>query len=193
MSLQLHRRRFTVEEYHKMARSGIFAPDERVKLIRGEIIQISPIGTRHAAYVRRLNTLFSERLGGKVLVDTQNPVELDNTSEPQPDVTLLKPRQDFYESAHPQVADVFLIVEVVDSIVRGDREIKIPLYAEDNIVEVWLIDINGQCIEVYRNPTPNGYKNVQTFRQGQTLTVQAFPDLNLTVDEILGKGMGNKE
>jgi Uma2 family endonuclease len=170
-----------------MAESGIISEDDRVELIRGEIIEMSPIGTRHSACVRRLNTLLSERLRGRALVDTQNPVELDDNSEPQPDVVLLRLREDFYETAHPQPEDIFLIVEVADTTVKYDRQVKIPLYAEDNIAEVWLVDINGQCVEVYREPTPDGYQNVRKFERGQTLSIQAFPDVNITVNEILGQ------
>ncbi|NEQ20338.1 MAG: Uma2 family endonuclease [Microcoleus sp. SIO2G3] len=186
MSVQLLRRKFTVEQYHKMAQSGILTEDDRVELIRGEIIEMSPIGRRHAACVRRLDALLSEKLRRRAIVDTQNPVELDDTSEPQPDVVLLQPRPDFYESEHPQPEDIFLIVEVADTTAKFDREVKIPLYAKDNIVEVWLVDINKQCIEVYRQPSPTGYQNVQTFQRSQTLSIQAFPDIEIMVDEVLG-------
>lgn len=186
MSVKILKRKFTVKQYHKMADSGILTEDERVELIQGEIIEMSPIGTQHASCVRRLNALLNSRLNGRALVDIQNPVELDDISEPQPDVTLLRLREDFYSTAHPQPTDIFLIVEVADTTVTYDRGVKIPLYAEDNIVEVWLVDINGQRVEVYREPTPKGYQNVQQFRLGQSLSIQAFPDVTLTVDEILG-------
>ena len=187
MSVQLLRRKFTVEQYHRMVESGILSENDRVELIRGEIVEMSPIGTRHAACVRRLDNFLSERLRGRALVDTQNPVELDDNSEPQPDVVLLRLREDLYETAHPQPEDIFLIVEVADTTVQYDRQVKIPLYAEDNIAEVWLVDINGQCVEVYREPTPDGYQNVRKFERGQTLSIQAFPDVNITVNEILGQ------
>ena len=186
MSVQLLRRKFTVKQYHKMAESGILTDNDWVELIRGEIIEMSAIGTKHAACVRRLNNLLSAKLSGRALVDIQNPVELDDTSEPQPDVVLLKLREDFYETAHPQPEDIFLLLEVADTTVKYDREVKIPLYAEDNIVEVWLVDINEQCVEVYREPTREGYQNVQKFTRGQ-ISIQAFPDLNITVDEIFGR------
>jgi Uma2 family endonuclease len=111
---------------------------------------------------------------------------LDDFSEPQPDIILVQPREDFYESAHPQASDVFLIVEVADTTIKYDREIKIPLYAENNVIEVWLVDINQQCIEVYRDPLSSGYQTVQKFGRGQTLAIQALSDVNLSVDEILG-------
>jgi Uma2 family endonuclease len=187
MSVQLLRRKFTVEQYHKMVESGILCEDDRVELIRGEIIEMSPIGLRHAACVKRLIRLFSRQLGDSVIIGVQDPVKLDDTSEPQPDVVLLQPREDFYESALPQASDICLLIEVADTTVKYDREVKIPLYAEDNIAEVWLVDINGQCVEVYREPTPDGYQNIQKFERGQTLSTLAFPDVNITVNEVLGQ------
>ena len=186
MSVQLLKRQFNVKEYNQMPQVGILEPDERVELIRGEIIKMSPIGRHHAACVNRLNQLFSQKLGNRVLVSVQNPVELDDYSEPQPDIALLEPQPDFYESRHPKPADIFLIVEVGDSTIKYDREIKIPLYAENDIIEVWLADINEQSLEVYRQPTANGYRQVQKLQRGQSLSIQHFPGINIQVDEILG-------
>ncbi|NMG07555.1 Uma2 family endonuclease [Brasilonema sp. UFV-L1] len=186
MSVQLLRRKFTVEQYHKMAEFGILREDEQVELIRGEIIEMSPIGTKHAACVNRLVNLLIQRLGKRIILAPQNPVILSDNSEPQPDVTLLQPREDFYENAHPQPNDIFLIIEVADTTVKYDREVKIPLYAEDKITEVWLVDINEQCVEVFSEPTADGYQNVQKFRRGESLAIQAFGDVKISVDEILG-------
>lgn len=183
----LNRLLFTVEDYHKMIASGVFTKYDRVELIRGEIVQMSPIGPVHAGRVDRINELFMFRLAGRVTVRVQNPVELDDTSEPQPDIALLRRRADFYESGHPHPSDVFLLVEVADSTVRKDREVKMQLYAEDNISEVWLVDINEQCLEVYREPSVNGYQSVQKLESGDTVSIQAFPDVVFAVDEILGK------
>ncbi|HEY9709172.1 MAG TPA: Uma2 family endonuclease [Oculatellaceae cyanobacterium] len=187
MSVQLLRRKFTVEQYHRMVESGILCENDRVELIRGEIVEMSPIGRRHAACVKRLNRLFYRKLEDRVLIGVQDPVELDDTSEPQPDIVLLQPREDFYESAPPQASDIFLLVEVADTTVQYDRQVKIPLYAEDNIAEVWLVDINGQCVEVYREPASDGYQNIQKFERGQTLSILAFGDVNITVNEVLGQ------
>ena len=99
---------------------------------------------------------------------------------------MLTPKADFYESGHPQPADIFLIVEVADTTIKSDREVKIPLYGEDNIIEVWLVDINNQCVEVYRQPIASGYEQVQKLRRGQNLSIQRFPSINIQVDEILG-------
>ncbi|AUT04084.1 hypothetical protein CLI64_28945 [Nostoc sp. CENA543] len=186
MTVQLLRRKFTVDQYHKMIESGILTADDRVQLIRGEIIEMSPIGTRHAACVNRLNNLLIQLLGKSVIVAVQNPVELDDSSEPQPDVALLKPRDDFYENAHPQPQDIYLLIEVADSTIQFDREVKIPLYAIANIIVVWLIDINEQTIEVYQQPTATGYQQIQKFTRGETLVIPGFPNVTITVDEIFG-------
>jgi len=186
MSVQLLKRLFTVEEYHKMVDAGILTPDDRVELISGEIVQMSPIGRRHAAGVNRLVRIFTRLLGERIILSAQNPIELNNTSEPQPDIALLLPRPDFYESGHPHSEDILLLVEVADTTAKSDREVKIPLYAENGIKEVWLVDMNEQYIEVYREPTSNGYKNIQKFRGGEMLFIQIFPDINITVDEVLG-------
>jgi Uma2 family endonuclease len=170
-----------------MAESGILTEDDRVELIRGEIIDMSPIGTKHAACVRRLSNKLGQRLGNRIILSVQNPVVLDNNSEPQPDVALLKPRDDFYATAHPQPQDIFLLIEVSDSTVVYDREEKIPLYAEANIIEIWLVDINEQVVEVYQQPTAAGYQLMQKFASGQSLSIKAFPNVNITVNEIFGR------
>lgn len=186
MSLQLITRKFSVKQYHQMVEAGILSEDDRVELIRGEIIEMSPIGRRHAANVKRLNALLMMRLGQSVTIGVQDPVQLDNRSEPQPDISILRRRTDFYLSGHPQPQDILLLIEVADTTVETDREVKILLYAEANIIEVWLVDIDGECVEVYRQPSPTGYQNIQKFYRGQTLSIQTLPDINLTVDEVLG-------
>ncbi len=186
MTVQLLRRKFTVEQFHKMAESGILNEDDRVELIRGEIIEMAAIGTKHAACVNRLSNFLAWKLGNKVIISVQNPVGLDDTSEPQPDVVLLKPREDFYASAHPQPKDVLLVIEVADTTIKYDREVKIPLYAQEGVIEVWLIDINEECVEVYIEPANGIYKKVQKFSRGEILMIQAFDDVNIDVDEILG-------
>ncbi|MBC6477910.1 MAG: Uma2 family endonuclease [Hormoscilla sp. GM7CHS1pb] len=186
MPVELLRRMFTVKDYHKMMADGVLTESDRVELIRGEIIQMSPMGPRHTACVKRLNELFMSRLAGRITIGVQDPVELDDNSEPQPDISLLRRRADFYATGHPQSEDIFLLVEVADSTVNYDREVKVPLYAEDNIREVWLVNINDGCLEVYREPAENGYQNVRQFQEEETVTIQAFPDVVFTVDELLG-------
>ncbi|MDY7008238.1 MAG: Uma2 family endonuclease [Cyanobacteriota bacterium] len=186
MSVQLLRRLFTVDQYYKMLEAGILTENERVELIRGEIVKMSPIGIHHAACVDRINELFFLRLAKTVTVRVQNPIRLNDNSEPEPDIALLQRRPDFYQTQHPQPEDIFLLIEVSDTTVKYDQEVKIPLYAENNIVEVWLVNLTQKCLEVYRQPTANGYQTVQTFQRGETVTIQALPNVTFTVDEILG-------
>jgi Uma2 family endonuclease len=186
MPVELLRRKFTVKQYHQMAEAGILTEDDRVELIRGEIVEMTPIGRRHAACVDRLNEMFILRLAQATIVRVQNPVELDDNSEPQPDLVLLRRRADFYEAGHPQAEDILLLVEVADTTVETDRDVKILLYANSGIAEVWLVDINAQCLEVYRQPSEKGYQIIQKYYRGQTVTIQAFSEVSFTVDEVLG-------
>lgn len=186
MPVQLLRRKFTVKEYNQMIEAGILTKYDRVELIRGEIVEMAAIGRRHAACVRRLIRLFSERLSDRVLVDAQDPVELEDNSEPQPDLALLRLRDDFYEAGHPQAEDVVLLVEVADTTIEFDQEVKIPLYAESGISEVWVVDINQQCLEVYRQPFGNSYQIIQKHYRGESLVIQALSDVSFTVDEVVG-------
>ncbi|NER01580.1 MAG: Uma2 family endonuclease [Okeania sp. SIO3C4] len=144
MSVELKRRQFTVKEYDLMVEAGILKNDDKVELIAGEIIQMAPMGLCHASCLRRLNRIINKLLYSKVIIDTQIPIQLNDESEPEPDLILLQLRDDFYEKKHPQPEDIFLLVEVADSTIKYDREIKIPLYAENGISEAWLIDINQQ-------------------------------------------------
>ncbi len=185
MSTKVLRRQFNIQDYHQMVKAGILTEDERVELIEGEIVEMSPIGTRHAACVKRLLKLFSQLLGDRVIVAVQDPVVLNNFSEPQPDLALLKPRDDFYAAGHPQPQDILLLVEVADTTIESDRAIKIPLYASSGITEVWLVDVNEQVIEVFREPTNNSYQNIQKLQLGE-IFVQAFPDVSFAVEQIIG-------
>lgn len=182
----LARRRFTVEEYHRMGEAGILAEDERVELIEGEIVPMTPIGPRHAGSVNRLNRLWTLRLGDRVVVHVQNPVRLLPDSEVQPDLALLRPRPDFYVKSHPEAADVFLLIEVADTTAEADRRVKVPLYARAGIREFWLLDLSADRVEVYRQPTPDGYHEALVFSRGQEPAAGAFPDLTLTVSDLLG-------
>jgi Uma2 family endonuclease len=187
MTSDLQRYRFTVEEYHRMGEAGILPEDSRIELIAGEIVVREPIGSRHAGTVNRLTRLWTSRLGERAVVQVQNPIELpEEDSEPQPDVTLLRPRADFYTGAHPVAADVLLLIEVADSTLAVDRRVRMPLYARAAIREAWILDLTADRVEVYRAPTAKGYRQVATFARGQRLTPEAFPDLTLTVEDLLG-------
>jgi Uma2 family endonuclease len=185
MGVQVQRRLFTVEEYHRMAEAGILSEDDRVELIEGELVTMSPIGSRHAACVARLTALLFP-VEGRGILWVQNPIRLGARSEPQPDVTLLRYRPDFYASAHPGPEDVLLVVEVAETSADSDRSLKIPLYARYGIPEAWLVDLLEERIEIYRHPTPQGYRSLHIAHRGETVSPTALPDLELSVDEILG-------
>ena len=186
MSVQTQRRLFTVQEYHLMSEAGVFANNERVELIEGEIIQMAAIGTRHASSVKRLIAVFSDLERRKAIIGAQDPIQLTERTEPQPDVVLLRPRADYYATAHPVPSEVLLLVEVADSTVDNDRNIKVPIYARSLIQEVWLVDLVENCLEVYRQPGPNGYSLMLKFWRGQQVAPLAFPDFEVSVDFILG-------
>jgi Uma2 family endonuclease len=157
-----------------------------VELVEGEIVVMSPIGERHAAAVDRAATLFIRRAGDAANVRVQGPTRLSDRSEPEPDVLLLRPRGDFYAAGHPGPEDVLLLVEVADSSLRYDREIKVALYARRGIREVWLLDLAGARLEVYRGPGSDGYRTTQRLQRGERIVPEALPDLEVAVDELLG-------
>ena len=181
------RRRFTVMEYQLMGDSGILGEDYRVELIEGEIVEMSPIGSKHAGRVARAQKALAHVVGDRAIVWVQNPVDLDQYSEPEPDVSLLKARSDYYENRHPRPADVLLVVEVSDSSVRYDREVKLPLYARAGIAEVWIIDLAvADHIEVHSSPTEGGYRRFRSARRGEVLDLPGLADARLEVDALLG-------
>jgi Uma2 family endonuclease len=187
MAIDLKRRRFTVDEYHRMAEFGILTEDDRVELLDGDIIEMAPIGFRHASISDRLNRLFTSRLGDRVIVRVGGPILLPKQdSEPQPDLTLLRPRSDFYSRAHPEPADVFLTVEVMDTTAYRDRRVKLPLYGRASLGEVWLVDAEHEHVEVYHDPTAAQHAVPDVKRRGDRLTIAAFPEVLFAVDEVFG-------
>jgi Uma2 family endonuclease len=178
------RRLFTVDEYHRMAEVGILDPDERVELIEGEIIQMSPIGPRHAGCVINATRLFITRLGERMVLSPQNPVTIRPRSEPQPDLTLLRPRTVSYSEAHPTPQDVVLAVEVADTTVRFDRLVKARLYARSGIGELWLLLPNDQTVEIHREASADGYARVTRHGADQAVSALAFPDVAFTVSDF---------
>lgn len=186
MAVQVLRRTFTVEEYHQMAQTGILCEDDWVELLEGEIVEMTPIGPRHAARVNRLSQLFFGQVEGRAIVSVQNPIRLSEYSEPQPDLALLRPHPDFYAQAHPAPEDVLLVVEVAETSADVDREKKVPLYGQAGIGEAWLVDLAGECVEVYLKSSPYGYREVRRFWRGDHFSPQAFPHLDLAVDDVLG-------
>jgi Uma2 family endonuclease len=178
--------KLTVDQYHRMAEAGIFDEDDRVELIDGDILIMSPIGPPHASVNKRLSQLLHRAFGERAIVAPGDPVRLDNHSEPQPDFTLLRLRDDFYKSAHPTSADVYLAIEIMDSSAPYDRGPKLAKYARSGLAEVWLVDLNRERVEVYRRPDGESYEEKQTLARGQNLAPEAFPDAVLGVGAILG-------
>lgn len=187
MAVTVRRRRFTLDEYHRMGEAGILHEDSRVELIEGEIIEMTPIGSRHAAAVSRIAELLTRRLGGRATVWPQNPLLLvRHDSEPQPDVLVLDHRADFYASALPGPADVRLLIEVADSSLSYDRGTKFPLYARAGVAEAWLVDVDRRRVEIHRAPGRDGYGHVTSPRAGEPFASAAYPDVVVTLADLLG-------
>lgn len=186
MSVQITKRHFNITEYYRMAEAGILSEDDRVELIEGEIIKMTPIGSRHAGCVSRLNNLLNRLVGEAAIVNVQNPLRLSNFSEPQPNIALLKPRDDFYSDAHPTPNDVLLIIEVSDKSLEYDRDVKLPLYAAASIPELWLVNLIKDMIEIYREPQDGMYREVRYVTRGETVGPLFNPSLTLSVNTMLG-------
>ena len=179
------RRRFTVAEYYAMADAGILSENDRVELLDGDIIVMSPIGDWHAASVKFFTNTMLPPLQGRAMIAVQDPVRLDENSEPQPDVMLLLWRDDFYGGGHPEPADVLLLIEVSDTTVDYDRNEKLPLYARAGIPEAWIVNRPARRIEAHADPSGNEYATVRYFGPGETIAPQAFPDIVLEVSRII--------
>ena len=177
--------RFSVKDYHRMAETGVLSPGARVGLLHGEIIDMSPIGPFHGGLVNRLIRIFNQNSGGRWTVSAQNPLALDDHSEPEPDVMLLKPAADDYTSRHPRPQDVFLLIEVSDTTIEYDREEKLPVYGRAGVPEVWLVNLGELAVEVYREPHFTGYGSKTILRAGDPAVPQAFPDVSVPVGELL--------
>lgn len=181
------RRLFSADEYYKMAEIGVLHEGDHIELIEGEILEMSPIGTPHISCVMRLNYLFNKYLSDKALVSAQNPVQLGSHSEPEPDIVLLKPREDFYETQKPKPADVLLLIEVSDFTLEYDRETKLPLYGKHGVKEVWIVNLPERQIEVYREPFPKGFREMRLYDAAQSVSPLAFPTIKLPVKKTLGE------
>ncbi len=186
MTTQPQNRAFTVGEYYRMAEAAILTEEDRVELIAGQIVAMSPIGSRHAACVDRLNSLLHRQPRPAGIVRVQSPIALDAYSEPEPDLVLLRPRADFYAAAHPSAADVLLAVEVADTSADYDRQVKVPLYAQAGLPEVWLIDLQKGCIEVYARPQGGAYQQRVEVTADATLASPTVARLELAVADVLG-------
>ena len=181
----LTRHRLTVADYYRMGEAGVFAPNDRVELIEGEVINMAPIGTKHAASVTRLARLFERAVGDRAVVSSQNPLRLSDLSEPEPDVMLLAPRDDFYAGAHPTATDVLLLIEVADSSARYDREIKLPLYARHGVAEVWIVDLEAAVVRFFRQPQGERYLDITSTAIPGAAPVSALPGVVVDLAGVL--------
>jgi Uma2 family endonuclease len=185
MAGTLSKKRFTADEYHRMAQVGILGEDDRVELIDGEIVVMSPIGPRHNASVSSANRALVKAAGDDAIVLPQGSVRLDLYYEPEPDLVLLRPRADFYASRHAGPADIFLIVEIADSSIEYDRDVKAQIYAAAGIPDYWLVDLNAGVVWRYVSPERSAYRIVDQYRRGQTIAPQALPSCIVDVDAFL--------
>jgi Uma2 family endonuclease len=181
------RHRLDVDDYHRMGEAGIFGDNKRIELIDGKLIDMAPIGQDHAAIVNRLNRTLVLTSGELAIVSTQNPVRLNQHSEPQPDLAILRYRADFYETGEPPgPADVLLLIEVSDSSLAFDRGVKLPLYARAGIAEVWIVDVQRRTLDAYRKPAGDAYAEASTHFAGELLAPAMAPELVVRLDMVFG-------
>lgn len=182
---EVKRHRFTVQEYHSMVEAGLLSEDDRVELIDGEIVDMAPIGSRHFACVVTLTHLLMEASHGRYFVSVQNPVVLDEDSEPQPDLSLLRSKPDPGGNL-PGPNDVLLVVEVSDTTLEYDREVKLPRYGRSGVREVWIVDLEARKVERYADPSAEGYRSTRAFDASEQISSVAIENLVLPVEEIFG-------
>jgi len=180
------RRRFSVDDYHRMAALGLIGPGERTELLDGEVVHKMPISSAHAGCVKRFNALLIRLVADRAIVGVQDPVRLDDRSEPEPDLSILRPRADAYGSAHPVPADILWLVEVADRSRQLDRAVKVPLYAAAGVPEVWLVDLAAGAVEVYRDPDAAGFRLMHRHGRGDVLRPAALEGVAIAVDDVLG-------
>jgi Uma2 family endonuclease len=183
---EVTRRRFTVEEYHRMGEAGILREDERVELIEGELVEMNPIGSRHAACVRVLTRLLGRSLGDELLLDVQNPVRLNGGLEPQPDLAVVRAHD--YRESLPGPEDILLLIEVSDTTLSYDRDVKLPLYGRAGIAESWIVDLLNQAIERHNDRSEEGYRRMEWVGRGRWLASEALSNLILHTDAVLNGG-----
>ena len=178
------RHRITVDHYYRMAEAGLFEEDARVELIEGEIVDMPPIGSRHAGKASRVADLLAEDIGGRTIVRTQWPVRLSDDLEVQPDITVVKLRDDYYESRHPTAADVLLLIEVSDATLRHDRDFKARLYARCGIPELWIVDLQADLIHFHGVPVAGRYTAVSSSATPGVVGIAALPGVDFDLGTL---------
>lgn len=179
------KRRFTVAEYYRMVEAGIIQPDERVELIEGEVQKMSPKGPTHCASTTYADDCFSKKLGDRAIVRTQDPVRLGEHSEPEPDLVLAVPHATKYSDHHPTPQEILFVLEIADTTLAQDRLIKARLYAQAGVIQYSILNVNARELEDYRDPDESGYRTKHTYRADDSFTLVAFPDVRITVNELL--------
>jgi Uma2 family endonuclease len=178
-------RRITVNEYYDMAHAGLFAPDEHVELIEGEVVRLAPIGDRHACAVEALDELLHQAVAGRARVRCQMPVRLGEYSQPEPDLVVMRPRTGRHDRGHPSADDVFLIIEISVSTLRYDLDIKVPLYARHGVPEAWVIDLKHRKLHLYKSPVEGSYKHVTSVPNGVRAAISGVDGATVDLSEIL--------
>ncbi|ASC69787.1 hypothetical protein XM38_007160 [Halomicronema hongdechloris C2206] len=181
-------RALSVQDYHRMVDAGILAADERVELIEGQLYTMAAKGTAHSAAVTRIDRVLSRLLAGKALLRFQDPVQLSDFSEPEPDVAVVKIHPLDYEDHHPTPGEVFWLIEVADSTLRRDRNLKVPVYGRSGIAESWILDVQKRCLHVFRQPGEQGYGLEQRFSEQDTISPLAFPNCQIAIRDWLQPG-----
>ena len=179
------KRRFTADEYQLMGQAGILSEDDRVELIDGEVVEMTPVGTVHTSAVMRATHALMLAAGTRAGVRGQSPIRLGDHSEPEPDIVVVRWRDDFYKTAHPGPDDILLVIEMADTSLRYDRQIKVPLYARHGIVEYWLVDLTTSSITCYTSPDGNAYRNVSVHGRGEMMSPVSLLDFRVTTDDLL--------
>jgi Uma2 family endonuclease len=185
MGATVVRRRFSVAEFHRLVEAGLAHPDERLELIDGEVLKMSPIGQRHAACVDLASTMAGRQLGEVVIVRVQGPLRLDDETELYPDVALLAPRDDFYRGKMPTGRDALLVIEVADTSLAYDLSTKTPRYGRAGVHTLWVVDLQGGVVEVFSEPSAGGFDLRRTVRPGAVLTHPVLPNLSIAAADLL--------
>ena len=186
MSVEIAKHCFSVSEYERMGQIGVFAEDAHIELIEGEIVEMSPVGSRHAACVKLLSRTLNRQVGDEAIVSTQDPIQLGEYSEPQPDVALLRFREDFYRNAHPTPSDVLLVIEVAETTVEYDRNTKVLLYAGAGIPEALIFNLPDEQLEYYADPEGGIYRTTRILKRGEHLESSRLSGVTFDVDAVLG-------
>lgn len=178
-------RLLTVQDYHRMVELGILAADERVELLEGQLFKMAAKGTAHSAAITRIERVLLRQLAGQVLLRLQDPVRLNNFSEPEPDIAIVQIDPLDYEDHHPMPSEIFWLIEVADTTLKRDRELKAPSYSQSQIREYWILDVPERRLFVFRQPGLAGYGSEQILTERETIAPLAFPDCQIKVRDFL--------